>query len=76
MDLLYQGKAITYIKNRLGHDSIQSTTLYLHLDLKRKRHIQRSFIQYMQSVLTADPKIDELLHWENEEDIMKWLDSL
>lgn len=76
VNLLYQGKAITDIKNRLGHDDIQSTTLYLHLDLNRKRHIQRSFIKYMQSVLTADPKIDELLHWENEEDIMKWLDSL
>jgi len=76
VDLLHQGRAITDIKNRLGHDDIQSTTLYLHLDLNRKRHIQRSFIQYMQSVLTADPKIDELLHWEGEQDIMTWLDSL
>lgn len=76
VDLLHQGKAITDIKNRLGHDDIQSTTLYLHLDLNRKRQIQRSFIQYMQSVLTADPKIDELLHWEGEQDIMTWLDTL
>jgi len=30
----------------------------------------------MQSVLTDDPKLDELLQWENEKDIMKWLDSL
>ena len=74
--LLYQGEAITDIKNRLGHDNIQSTTLYLHLDLNRRRHIQKQFTQYMQSVLSADPKIDELLHWEGEQDIMTWLDSL
>lgn len=74
--LLYQGEAITDIKNRLGHDNIQSTTIYLHLDLNRKRHIQKHFIRYMQSVLTDDPKIDELLHWENKGDIIAWLDSL
>ena len=74
--LLYQGEAITDIKNRLGHDNIQSTTLYLHLDLNRKRHIQKHFIRYMQSVLTDDPKIDELLHWENKGDIIAWLDTL
>jgi site-specific recombinase XerD len=74
--LLYQGEAITDIKNRLGHDNIQSTTVYLHLDLNRKRHIQKHFIRYMQSVLTADPKIEELLHWENKGDIIAWLDSL
>jgi len=30
----------------------------------------------MQSVVTQDPKIEELLQWENKEDIMAWLDSL
>jgi len=74
--LLHQGEAITDIKNRLGHDNIQSTTLYLHLDLNRKRRIQKHFIRYMQSVLTDDPKIDELLHWENKGDIIAWLDTL
>ncbi len=29
------------IRNHLGHEDIQSTTVYLHLDLKRKREIQR-----------------------------------
>lgn len=76
IDLLYQGEAITDIQNRLGHDNIQSTTIYLHLDLNRKRHIQKRFIRYMQSVLTDDSKIEELLQWENEGDLMEWLDSL
>jgi site-specific recombinase XerD len=76
VDLLYQGEAITEIKNRLGHDNIQSTTIYLHLDMNRKRHIQKRFIKYMKSVLPTDPKIEELLQWENKEDIMAYLDSL
>lgn len=76
IDMLYSGHPITDIKNHLGHDNIQSTTLYLHLDLNRKRHIQRRFIRHMQSVLTDDSKIEELLQWENEGDLMAWLDSL
>ena len=76
VDLLYSGHSPSEIKNRLGHDNFQSTTVYLHLDLNRKRHIQKRFVKYMQSVVTQDPKIEELLQWENKEDIMAWLDSL
>jgi len=76
VDMLYSGYAITDIKNHLGHDNIQSTTTYLHLDLNRRRHIQRHFIRHMQSVLTDDSKIEELLQWETEGDLMAWLDSL
>ena len=74
--MLYSGHPITDIKNHLGHDTIQSTEIYLHLDLNRKRHIQKRFIRYMQSLLTDDSKIEELLQWENEGDLMEWLDSL
>ncbi len=76
IDMLYSGHTITDIKNHLGHDTIQSTVIYLQLDLNRKRHIQRRFIRHMQSVLTDDSKIEELLQWENEGDLMAWLDSL
>jgi len=76
VDMLYNGYPITQIKNHLGHDNIQSTTVYLHLDLNRKRHIQRRFIRHMQSVLTDDSKIESLFQWESEGDLMAWLDSL
>ncbi|MBC8392751.1 MAG: tyrosine-type recombinase/integrase [Deltaproteobacteria bacterium] len=76
VDMLHNGHPITDIKNHLGHDNIQSTTIYLHLDLDRRRHIQKQFIRHMQSVLADDSNIDELLHWENEGDLMAWLDSL
>jgi len=76
VDMLYSGYSITDIKNHLGHDNIQSTDIYLHLDLNRRRNIQKRFIRYMQSVLTDDSKIEELLQWENEGDLMAWLESL
>lgn len=76
VDLLYQGKPLTEIRNRFGHDSVQSTTIYLHLDLHRRKQIQNQFIEHMDSVLNIDPKIEKLLGWENNKDIMKWLDKL
>ncbi|MBT7712966.1 MAG: tyrosine-type recombinase/integrase [Deltaproteobacteria bacterium] len=76
VDLLYSGHPITDIKNHLGHENLQSTTIYLHLDIDKKRHIQKRFIRHMQSLLADDSKIDDLLQWENEGDLMAWLDSL
>jgi uncharacterized protein YprB with RNaseH-like and TPR domain len=74
--MLYRGKDITEIKNRLGHDNIESTMTYLHLDLNHRRKIQKHFLRYMQSVISADSKIEELLHWECDKNMMIWLDSL
>lgn len=74
--LLYAGHSITEIQNRLGHDNPQTTSIYLKLDLKRKRYIQKRFTDYMQSVIKHDPRIENLLQEENREDIMAWLDRL
>jgi site-specific recombinase XerD len=76
VNMLLSGKALTEIQNRLGHDSIQSTTVYTHMDLTRKREVQKNFIEYMKSTLSVDPKINEWIDWENRKDIMEWLDSL
>jgi site-specific recombinase XerD len=76
VDLLYQGKPTSEIQKRLGHENPHSTTIYLHLDLNRRRHIQKEFIRHMDSTLTLDQKIDELLKWESDNDLMTWLDNL
>lgn len=76
VDMLQSGSSLTDIRNRLGHDNIQSTTVYLHLDLTHRQQIQKHFIRYTESVLTPDPKIEELLRWESDRDIMRWLDTL
>ena len=74
--MLASGHSVSEIRNHLGHEDMQSTMVYLHLDLSRKRQIQEQFMAYAQSVLTTDTKIDELFDWESKEDIMTWLDSL
>lgn len=74
--LLIAGKPISDIKNHLGHEDIQSTMTYLQMDLTHRKHVQKKFIEYMQSKLSDDPKIDELIDWENKIEILQWLDSL
>lgn len=76
INMLCSGKDITEIKNRLGHEKIETTMVYLKLDMSRKRQIQKEFIQYTQSSIACDPKIDELIDWENKEKTLAWLDSL
>jgi len=44
--------------------------------LNLRRQIQKSFINYMESVITLDPKIEELLQWESDKDMIAWLDNL
>lgn len=74
--MLISGKALSDIRNRLGHENIQSTMAYTHMDLTRRRAVQKKFIEYMQSNLSEDAKINELIDWENKTDILEWLDSL
>ena len=76
VNMLLSGKSLTDIKNRLGHENIQSTTVYTHMDLTRKQAVQNKFIEYMKSNLSEDPKINEWIDWENRKDILEWLDSL
>jgi len=74
--MLLAGHPISDIKNRLGHENVKSTMVYLHLDLRHRQQIQKKFTSYTQSLLNQDDKIDELIDWENEEEILNWLDSL
>lgn len=74
--MLCSGKDLTEIKNRLGHEKLETTMAYLRLDVSRKRKIQQEFIEYAQSRMAADPKIDELIDWQNKEQTLAWLDSL
>lgn len=74
--MLMCGSPISDIKNHLGHEDINSTMIYLKLDLSRRREVQKRFIEYTETILKNDPKIDELIDWENKDEILKWLDSL
>jgi integrase/recombinase XerD len=76
VNMLLAGNPISDIKNRLGHENIKSTMIYLHLDLGHRQRIQKKFINHTQSLINQDDKIDELVDWENKEEILNWLDSL
>ncbi len=74
--MLCAGDSITDIKNRLGHENLQSTMTYLDMDLSHKRSVQEQFILYNQSLLGFDPKFDELIGWDEKQDTLAWLDTL
>jgi site-specific recombinase XerD len=74
--MLTDGHSVSDIRNKLGHEDIQSTMVYLQLDLAKRKKIQQQFIQYVQSNVSQNPEIDELIDWQNKDDIMAWLDDL
>lgn len=76
VNMLASGSSLSDIKNHLGHENVQSTTVYLHMDLSCKREVQRKFIEYTQSILKRNSKIEELIDWGNKQDTLTWLDSL
>ena len=76
MNMLAKGHSISDIKNQLGHEDIQSTSLYLQLDVSRRRKIQQKVTQYTHSILRRNAEIEELIDQKDKDNIMKWLDSL
>ena len=74
--MLLVGKPLSEIKNRLGHENIQSTMTYLHMELTHKRDVQKKFIEYSAKIIKQDPKIEDLIDWENKQDTLAWLDTL
>ena len=74
--LLLSGKSLTDIKNHLGHENLKSTMTYLHMSVSRKRETQKKFIKYIQSSMSSETKINELVDWENKEKTLDWLDTL
>jgi len=74
--MLCAGDPLTDIKNRLGHENLQSTMIYLNMDLSHKRSIQEQFILYSQSLLGQDAELDELIGWDEKPDMLAWLDTL
>jgi site-specific recombinase XerD len=76
INMLAAGCTVTDIKNQLGHEDIQSTMVYLQMDLSRRKKIQKKFTEYTQSILSHNTAIEELIAQEEKDDIMTWLDSL
>lgn len=76
MNLLSQGKDLTEIKNRLGHEKLETTMGYLRLDLHAKAELQKTFIEFAASRIAFDKKVEALIDWEAKEETLAWLDTL
>ena len=76
MNMLAKGHLLSEIRNHLGHEDIQSTSVYLQLDVPRRRKIQKKFTQDTHSLLLRNAEIEELIDQKDKDSIMEWLDSL
>jgi integrase/recombinase XerD len=76
VNMLADGHPVSDIRNKLGHEDIQSTMVYLQLDLAKRKIIQQQFIRHVQSNVMENPEIEQLIDWQDKDDIMAWLDDL
>jgi hypothetical protein len=74
--MLSSGCSLSDIRIQLGHEDLQSTMVYLQLDLTHRRKIQKKFIDFNRTVLIDHPEIEALFDNQNKDDIMAWLDDL
>lgn len=67
MHLLQAGVNLVYIRDILGHVSIQTTDVYARADSKQKREaLEKSYID-----LTPESSKDQL--WEKNQNLLEWL---
>lgn len=76
VNMLAQGKDLTEIKNRLGHEKLETTMVYLRLDLNAKAQLQKTFIEFTASKIAFDKKVEALIDWEAKKETLAWLDTL
>lgn len=76
INMLNTGYALTDIKTRLGHEHLESTMIYLNLGISLKKKIQKEYIDHTKSLMNQDRKLDELLDWNDRDNILSWLDRL
>ena len=69
MHLLQAGVGLIYIRDILGHVSIQTTEVYARADSKQKREaLEKAYVK-----LTPNADMKNL--WENNKDLLDWLKS-
>jgi len=70
MHLLQAGVNLVYIRDILGHVSIQTTEIYARADSKQKRQaLEAAYVDVL-------PAIEEKNSWEKDSKLKEWLKSL
>lgn len=68
MHLLQAGVNLVYIRDILGHSTIQTTEIYARADSKQKREaIEKAYVP-------TSPEIEPI--WENDKNLLIWLNNL
>lgn len=70
MHLLQEGCPLIYIRDLLGHVSIQTTEIYARADSKQKRHA----LENAYKNLTPDSEKEAI--WEKDTSILDWLEKM
>ncbi|MFA5044363.1 MAG: site-specific integrase [Paludibacter sp.] len=67
MHLLQAGVNLVYIRDILGHCSIQTTDVYARADSKQKREaLEKSYVNLI-------PESDKIRQWEKNQNLLEWL---
>jgi site-specific recombinase XerD len=67
MHLLQAGVNLVYIRDILGHTSIQTTDIYARADSKQKREaLEKSYVD-------LTPESNNLGLWEKNQNLLEWL---
>ena len=70
MHLLQAGVNLVYIRDILGHVSVQTTDIYARADSKQKREaLEKAYVNVI-------PESNKERSWENNGSLLEWLKSL
>ena len=70
MHLLQAGVNLVYIRDLLGHVSVQTTDVYARADSKQKRDaFEKAYVE-------INPSLTKIKSWEKDGNLLNWLKSL
>ena len=69
MHLLQAGVNLVYIRDLLGHVSVQTTDVYARADSKQKREA------FEKAYVNLNPSTDKTKTWEKDDNLLEWLKS-
>lgn len=70
MHLLQAGVNLVYIRDLLGHVSVQTTDVYARADSKQRREA------FEKAYVDLNPSTDKTKYWEKDSNLLEWLKSL
>lgn len=70
MHLLQAGVNLVYIRDLLGHVSVQTTDIYARADSKQKREA------FEKAYIDLNPHADKSKSWEKDSNLLEWLKSM